>query len=104
MSRIEVFADHDCLVPLGFQCKQTQQIVEWVRQVSAIDRRAALRYQPEPRQTHRMVDAHTTCVTQCRAHCCEERREATIDQGTRRKPGQSPVLAIRIELIGWGTD
>ena len=43
-------------------------------------------------------------VTQRRAHRRQERRKPTIDQRTRRKPRQAPVLPAWIEQIRWRTD
>ena len=63
-----------------------------------------MRDQPQPRQPHGVVDPHAAGVAQRGAQRGDERREAGGDQGARRKPGQRPVLAARVEQVGRRAD
>jgi hypothetical protein len=96
----EVFADDDGAVPMGFKCDEPEQVIDRVAQIRALTRLRAVRHQPQPRQTHHVIDPDTAGVPERRAQRREERFEAARNERARRKSRKAPVLSARIEQVG----
>ncbi|VWB86830.1 hypothetical protein BSE24067_04149 [Burkholderia seminalis] len=79
---------------------EPHEIVQWIAQVGAVARRAAVRDDPHPREAEHVIDADAARVREGGAQQVDERREAVGAQRGGRPRRHAPRLAGRVEQVG----
>src|SRR3954469_22600628 len=89
---------------MALQCKDADQILDRITDISTGRGLLALRHPVEMLQTHRVVDQQSACMSHV---CAQELNKAAISlfsQCARMKRRQSPVLAGWVVDVGWRAD
>src|SRR5690606_26337036 len=92
------------VVAPGYQYQQPHQLYTWTIDNGALVGGAVGGYHPEPFETHDVIDAHATGISEVGAQHFDKGAETVATHSGGRKCRDTPVLPLAVEEVGRGAD